>query len=91
MAPISLSEPSPSQNHPSTTSANNDKALLQINGATTSCEITKLNLPVVALDVDVVTDAIAARLATSLLGHVLFLKNQIPLFVNRIFRVLFCH
>ena len=35
--------------------------------------------PVVRLDVDVITDSIAGRLATSLLGHVLFLKNQIPL------------
>lgn len=35
--------------------------------------------PLVRLDVDVITDSIAGRLATSLLGHVLFLKNQIPL------------
>jgi hypothetical protein len=40
----------------------------------------KLNqFPLVRLDVDVITDSIAGRLATSLLGHVLFLKNQIPL------------
>jgi len=35
--------------------------------------------PLVRLDVDIITDSIAGRLATSLLGHVLFLKNQIPL------------
>lgn len=35
--------------------------------------------PLVRLDVDVITDSIAGRLATNLLGHVLFLKNQIPL------------
>lgn len=37
------------------------------------------HFPLVRLDVDVITDSIAGRLATSLLGHVLFLKNQIPL------------
>lgn len=35
--------------------------------------------PVVTLDVDVISEATASRLAASLLGHVLFLKNQIPL------------
>lgn len=35
--------------------------------------------PVVRLDVDTISDAVASRLATSLLGHVLFLKNQVPL------------
>jgi len=38
-------------------------------------------IPEVHLDVDFITDVIAARLATSLLGHVLFLKNQVPLYV----------
>lgn len=37
------------------------------------------HFPLVRLDVDVITDSMAGRLATSLLGHVLFLKNQIPL------------
>jgi hypothetical protein len=37
------------------------------------------NFPLVRLDVDAITDSIAGGLATSLLGHVLFLKNQIPL------------
>ena len=37
------------------------------------------DFPLVRLDVDVITDSIAGRLATSLLGHVLYLKNQIPL------------
>lgn len=36
-------------------------------------------VPVVNLKVESVTDAVASRLAISLLGHVLFLKNQIPL------------
>ena len=35
--------------------------------------------PLVKLDTDIITDATAARLATSLLGHILFLKNQVPL------------
>ena len=37
------------------------------------------DFPLVRLDVDLITDSMAGRLATSLLGHVLFLKNQIPL------------
>ena len=39
----------------------------------------KSRVPVVRLDVDAISDAVAARLATSLLGHVLYLKNQVPL------------
>lgn len=39
----------------------------------------KSGVPVVRLDVDAISDAVAARLATSLLGHVLYLKNQVPL------------
>lgn len=35
--------------------------------------------PLVKLDTETITEATAARLATSLLGHILFLKNQIPL------------
>jgi len=35
--------------------------------------------PTVRLDLDFITDEVAARLATSLLGHVLFLKSQVPL------------
>ncbi|KAF8548505.1 hypothetical protein OG21DRAFT_1526443, partial [Imleria badia] len=34
--------------------------------------------PTVVLDTDVVSDNMAARLCTSFLGHVLFLKNQVP-------------
>jgi hypothetical protein len=37
------------------------------------------NHPIVRLNMDVIADEVAARLATSLLGHVLFLKNQVPL------------
>ena len=36
-------------------------------------------IPIVCLDVDTIKDDVAAKLAISLLGHVLFLKNQIPL------------
>ncbi|KAJ3758120.1 hypothetical protein EV360DRAFT_44583 [Lentinula raphanica] len=35
-------------------------------------------IPKVCVDVDTVPDIMAAKLATSLLGHVMFLKNQIP-------------
>ncbi|KAG6873605.1 hypothetical protein C0995_013978 [Termitomyces sp. Mi166 len=36
-------------------------------------------IPIVSLDYDTITDSIAARLAISLIGHVLFLKSQVPL------------
>jgi len=48
------------------------------NGGGTSQEVSNA-YPVVRLDVESITDAIAGRLATTLLGHVLFLKNQVPL------------
>lgn len=38
-------------------------------------------LPYITLDTDVVSDTMAARLAMSLLGHTLFLKSQVPLYV----------
>lgn len=43
--------------------------------------------PVVRLDVDMISEATASRLAASLLGHVLFLKNQIPLYVQLSVRI----
>ncbi|PPQ84611.1 hypothetical protein CVT25_015708 [Psilocybe cyanescens] len=43
--------------------------------------------PLVKLEVDKVTDATAGRLATSLLGHVLFLKNQVPFPVMQLGRI----
>ncbi|KNZ76894.1 hypothetical protein J132_07081 [Termitomyces sp. J132] len=36
-------------------------------------------IPMVSLSYDTITDIVAARLAISLIGHVLFLKSQIPL------------
>lgn len=36
-------------------------------------------IPSITIDADVITDVMAARLATSLLGHILFLKSQVPL------------
>ncbi|TFK35077.1 hypothetical protein BDQ12DRAFT_612282 [Crucibulum laeve] len=44
-------------------------------------------LPVVRLDVDSISDAVASKLATSLLGHILFLKNQVPLPVMQLSRL----
>ncbi|KAL4067184.1 hypothetical protein V8B97DRAFT_2009570 [Scleroderma yunnanense] len=41
----------------------------------------------VALDADTVTHAMAARLSTCLLGHVLFLKNQVPFPVVQLARM----
>ncbi|KJA18185.1 hypothetical protein HYPSUDRAFT_70092 [Hypholoma sublateritium FD-334 SS-4] len=43
--------------------------------------------PVVQLDVAALSDAVAARLAASLLGHVLFLKNQVPFPVMQLGRI----
>ncbi|KAF8815795.1 hypothetical protein BYT27DRAFT_7155397 [Phlegmacium glaucopus] len=45
------------------------------------------NYPLVRLDADIITDSMAGRLATSLLGHILFLKNQIPFPVMRLERI----
>lgn len=39
----------------------------------------KSKIPCVTLETDVITDAMAARLAMSLLGHILFMKSQVPL------------
>jgi len=39
--------------------------------------------PLLRLEVDKVNDVLASRIASSLLGHVLFTKNQIPLWVLR--------
>ncbi|KAJ2929357.1 hypothetical protein H1R20_g7747, partial [Candolleomyces eurysporus] len=44
-------------------------------------------VPVVRLQTETVTDVVAARMAISLLGHVLFLKNQIPLPVPQLTRI----
>ncbi|KAF8905770.1 hypothetical protein CPB84DRAFT_1676317 [Gymnopilus junonius] len=43
--------------------------------------------PLVKLDADKISDAMAARLATSLLGHVLFLKGQVPFPVMQLSRI----
>ncbi|KAE9392781.1 hypothetical protein BT96DRAFT_1023407 [Gymnopus androsaceus JB14] len=44
-------------------------------------------IPRLRLDVDVIPDTIAANLATSLLGHVLFLKNQVPFPIPQLSRL----
>ncbi|KAH9483179.1 hypothetical protein JR316_0005294 [Psilocybe cubensis] len=43
--------------------------------------------PLVKLEVEKINDATAGRLATSLLGHVLFLKNQVPFPVMQLGRL----
>ncbi|KAF5363953.1 hypothetical protein D9756_001045 [Leucocoprinus leucothites] len=87
MAPVSFCEPPPSQIRQEKSTVGDGNTPLQNapseqNGATTTPR-----LPVVALDVDILTDTVAARLATSLLGHVLFLKNQIPLPIVQLARM----
>ncbi|KAF4574392.1 hypothetical protein EYR40_005889 [Pleurotus pulmonarius] len=44
-------------------------------------------IPAVIVNNDVVTSAMAARLAASMLGHVLFLKNQVPFPVSQLSRM----
>ncbi|TFK63420.1 hypothetical protein BDN72DRAFT_847624, partial [Pluteus cervinus] len=44
-------------------------------------------IPTVKLDVESISDVVAARLATALRGHVLFLKSQIPLPVAQLARM----
>lgn len=39
----------------------------------------QLTIPAVRLEVDEISSAMAARLVSSLVSHVLFLKSQIPL------------
>lgn len=80
MASISFSE------HPATQKLPEER-LEEDNGTNNSNESPQAventsQLPIVVLEVDCITDTVAARLATSLLGHVLFLKNQIPLSVT---------
>lgn len=38
--------------------------------------------PIATIDVERITDVMAARLTICLLGHVLYLKGQIPLYVD---------
>ncbi|KAF9074663.1 hypothetical protein BDP27DRAFT_1214101 [Rhodocollybia butyracea] len=44
-------------------------------------------IPRIRLDMDAIPDMMAAKLATSLLGHVLFLKNQVPFPVLQLARL----
>ncbi|KAF8644192.1 hypothetical protein AX16_008632 [Volvariella volvacea WC 439] len=37
------------------------------------------NVPVICLDLDIIPNTIASKLARSFTGHVLFLKSQVPL------------
>ncbi|EIN04343.1 hypothetical protein PUNSTDRAFT_146564 [Punctularia strigosozonata HHB-11173 SS5] len=46
-----------------------------------------LRIPVVVLDQDVVSVTLAARISMALLGHMLFLKGQIPLPVTQLPRI----
>ncbi|KAF8626138.1 hypothetical protein AX15_005074 [Amanita polypyramis BW_CC] len=49
--------------------------------------LTSCNVPVVRLGVLTVSDVLAAGLASALVGHVLFLKSQVPLPVMRLARM----
>ena len=43
----------------------------------------RLSVPTVVLDTPAISHTMAAALSLSLLGHTLFLKNQVPLYVPR--------
>jgi hypothetical protein len=45
----------------------------------------ELNIPSMKLDMPVISEDMAASLAVALLGHVLFLKSQVPLYVTPLF------
>ncbi|ESK83019.1 hypothetical protein Moror_11753 [Moniliophthora roreri MCA 2997] len=72
-APPPLSSSSPS--FASTSSMNGFKS----NNTPEDTPQSTSRIPTVRLDVTVIDDSIAARLATSLINHVLFLKSQVPL------------
>ncbi|KAG1741286.1 hypothetical protein EDB19DRAFT_1705153 [Suillus lakei] len=46
-----------------------------------------MKIPSITLDADLVTDSMAARLCISLVGHVLFLKSQVPFPVMQMARM----
>ncbi|KAK0231595.1 hypothetical protein IW262DRAFT_1345206 [Armillaria fumosa] len=60
-------------------------ALEESRGKDTVVEESKI--PSVQLEMDSITDTLAASMACSLLGHVLFLKNQVPLPVPQLARM----
>ncbi|KAH7888278.1 hypothetical protein F5I97DRAFT_1926702 [Phlebopus sp. FC_14] len=58
------------------------------NASRSPCVMTaRSKIPTVVLDADVVTDNMAARLCVSLLGHVMFLKNQVPFPIMQLARI----
>ncbi len=62
------------------TTTNTLKPLADVSEAENRCPRSPmLDVPTVRLDSDLVSSEMTARLAMSLLGHVLFLKSQIPL------------
>ncbi|KAF8683086.1 hypothetical protein AX14_004206 [Amanita brunnescens Koide BX004] len=68
--------PDPGSGNPKPNTSTNTNAL---NPAT--------SIPIVRLDVDAVSDVLAAGLAAALVGHVLFLKGQVPLPVMQLARM----
>lgn len=48
-------------------------------GKDSDTTVEESKIPSVQLEMDSITDTLAASMACSLLGHVLFLKNQVPL------------
>ncbi|KAK0448186.1 hypothetical protein EV421DRAFT_116223 [Armillaria borealis] len=62
------------------------KTVEESGGKDTAVEESKI--PSVQLEMDSITDTLAASMACSLLGHVLFLKNQVPLPVPQLARIM---
>ncbi|KAI0717579.1 hypothetical protein C8T65DRAFT_112460 [Cerioporus squamosus] len=75
---VSLQPPKPFQVH-------NENAAQQPQGQTEFLE--KLKVPTVVLDTPCVSHTMAAALSLSLLGHTLFLKNQVPFPVAQLSRM----
>lgn len=51
--------------------------------ASQAVELATCAYPVVKIETECITDALAAKLSASLLGHILFLKNQVPLWADK--------
>ncbi|KAK0490243.1 hypothetical protein IW261DRAFT_1353316 [Armillaria novae-zelandiae] len=72
-------------------SASNEQPIINVTALEQSRSkdtvVEESRIPSVQLEMDSITDTLAASMACSLLGHVLFLKNQVPLPVPQLARI----
>lgn len=71
---------------PLASSAMNSSQILQTSNSASAQNIGTIDeeatIPTVTLSSESISDVMAARLTTCLLGHVLYLKSQVPLYVD---------